>query len=95
MADQAGASAAADAGKTYLDEVTGEQISKSELKRRQKVRQREEEKQKKAAAAPPKPVAVKKGNAEADEEKLNPNVWLFAVCPGNIETIRVLRPQLD
>jgi lysyl-tRNA synthetase class 2 len=80
MADQAGASAPAEANKTYLDEVTGEQVSKSELKKRQKARQKEEEKQKKAAAAPPRPVAVKKGNAEADEEKLNPNVRLFALC---------------
>jgi uncharacterized membrane protein len=79
MADEAGASAPAEANKTYLDEVTGEQVSKSELKKRQKARQREEEKAKKAAAAPPKPIAVKKGNAEAEEEKLNPNVRLFTL----------------
>lgn len=78
MADEAGASVPAEANKTYLDEVTGEQVSKSELKKRQKARQREEEKAKKAAAAPPKPIAIKKGNAEAEEEKLNPNV-LFSV----------------
>lgn len=57
-----------------LDEVTGEMISKSELKKRQKNRQKEEEKRKKEAAAPPKPVMVKKSNAEADEKELNPNV---------------------
>jgi lysyl-tRNA synthetase class 2 len=74
MADAAAPTAPAEANKTYLDEVTGEQVSKSELKKRQKARQKEEEKQKKAAAAPPKPIAVKKSNAEADEEKLNPNV---------------------
>jgi hypothetical protein len=51
----------------HLDEVTGERVSKSELKKRQKQRQKEEEKQKKAAAAPPKPAAAKKSNAEADE----------------------------
>jgi hypothetical protein len=58
----------------HLDEVTGEKVSKSELKKRQKQRQKEEEKAKKAAAAPPKPVAAKKSNAEADEKELNPNV---------------------
>jgi hypothetical protein len=58
----------------HLDEVTGEMVSKSELKKRQKQRQKDEEKAKKAAAAPPKPVAAKKSNAEADEKELNPNV---------------------
>lgn len=57
-----------------LDEVTGEFVSKTELKKRQKQRQKDEEKAKKAAAAPPKPVVVKKSNAEADEKELNPNV---------------------
>jgi lysyl-tRNA synthetase class 2 len=76
MADEAGSAAPGEAAKTYLDEVTGEQVSKSELKKRQKARQKEEEKQKKAAAAPPKPIAVKKSNAEADEKELNPNVLL-------------------
>lgn len=57
-----------------LDEVTGEKVSKTELKKRTKQRQKEEEKAKKLAAAPPKPVAAKKSNAEADEKELNPNV---------------------
>jgi hypothetical protein len=60
----------------HLDEVTGEKVSKSELKKRQKQRQKEEEKKKKEAAAPPKPVKEKKSNAEADEKELNPNVSL-------------------
>jgi lysyl-tRNA synthetase class 2 len=59
----------------HLDEVTGERVSKSEIKKRQKNRQKEEERLKKAAAAPPKPAAVKKSNAEADEKELNPNVY--------------------
>ncbi|KAM3066938.1 lysyl-tRNA synthetase [Clarireedia jacksonii] len=59
--------------KLLLDEPTGEMVSKSELKKRQKNRQKEEEKAKKAAAAPPKPVTAKKSNAEADEKELNPN----------------------
>lgn len=58
----------------HLDEVTGERVSKSELKKRQKNRQKEEERLKKAAAAPPKPVVAKKSNAEAEEKELNPNV---------------------
>ncbi|CAI8505881.1 unnamed protein product [Hanseniaspora opuntiae] len=44
----------------HLDEVTGERVSKSELKKRMKQRQKEEEKKKKAAAAPPKPASKKK-----------------------------------
>ncbi|KFY87889.1 hypothetical protein V500_06703 [Pseudogymnoascus sp. VKM F-4518 (FW-2643)] len=59
----------------HLDEVTGEKVSKSELKKRQKQRQKEEEKKKKEAAAPPKPVKEKKSNAEADEKELNPNQY--------------------
>jgi lysyl-tRNA synthetase class 2 len=55
-----------------LDEVTGEKVSKSELKKRIKLRQKEAEKASRAAAAPPKP--VKKTNAEAEEKDLNPNV---------------------
>ncbi|KAL8418214.1 hypothetical protein RB594_001719 [Gaeumannomyces avenae] len=57
----------------HLDEVTGEKISKTELKRRQKARQKADEKAKKAAAAPPKPAVAKK--AAADEQELNPNQY--------------------
>jgi lysyl-tRNA synthetase, class II len=56
----------------HLDEVTGERVSKSELKKRQKQRQQEEKKREKAAAAPPK--AEKKTSAEQDEANLTPNV---------------------
>jgi lysyl-tRNA synthetase class 2 len=58
----------------HLDEASGEMVSKSELKKRQKMRMKEEEKKKKEAAAPPKQTAPKKSNAEADEKELNPNV---------------------
>ena len=62
----------------HLDEVTGEKVSKSELKKRQKARERQREKElkdeKKAAAAPPKP-AVKKSNQEEEESNLTPNVY--------------------
>ncbi|KAK2049886.1 lysyl-tRNA synthetase [Colletotrichum somersetense] len=58
------------------DDVTGEMVSKTELKKRQKARQREAEKAKKAAAAPPKPAGnAKKGNAEADEKNLDPSQY--------------------
>lgn len=70
MADEASSSAPT----TFLDEVTGEQVSKTELKKRQKQREKEKQKAERAAAAPPKPIAVKKTNAEADEKELNPNV---------------------
>ncbi|WYZ37847.1 hypothetical protein EsH8_II_001353 [Colletotrichum jinshuiense] len=62
--------------KLLKDDVTGEMVSKTELKKRQKARQREAEKAKKAAAAPPKPAAgAKKGNAEADEKNLDPSQY--------------------
>jgi lysyl-tRNA synthetase, class II len=70
MADTATLESAA--ANLHLDEVTGERVSKSELKKRQKLRQQEEKKREKAAAAPPK--AEKKTSAEADEANLNPNV---------------------
>jgi lysyl-tRNA synthetase class 2 len=59
----------------HLDEVTGERISKSELKKRQKLREKEAKKQEKAAAAPPKPAAAKKTNAEDDEKELDPRQY--------------------
>lgn len=54
-----------------LDEVTGEKVSKSELKRRQKKREKEAGKQ---AKAPVQPTAAKKTSAEDDEANLTPNV---------------------
>ena len=57
--------------KTYLDDVTGEQVSKTELKRRQKQRALEAKKAQKAASAPaPAQKAGKKKDELAD---LNPN----------------------
>lgn len=69
-----------------LDEVTGEKVSKSEMKKRIKQRAKDEEKRKKEAAAPPKPVVAKKSNAEADEKELNPNVCL-CLPSSNIESM--------
>ncbi|PPJ49601.1 hypothetical protein CBER1_01878 [Cercospora berteroae] len=58
-----------------LDEVTGEKVSKSELKKRIKAREKEAKK----AAAPPKqaPAGSKKkvGGAQDDEAQLNPNQY--------------------
>jgi lysyl-tRNA synthetase, class II len=58
----------------HLDEVTGERISKTELKKRQKQRQKEADKAAKAAAAPPK-VSKPKNAAGQEEADLNPNQY--------------------
>ena len=58
----------------HLDEVTGERVSKTELKKRQKQRDKEDKKKEKAAIAGPKPAASKKTSAEEEEAHLNPNV---------------------
>ncbi|KAJ5225603.1 lysine--tRNA ligase KRS1 [Penicillium chermesinum] len=68
-----------------LDEVTGEKVSKSELKRRQKLREKEAKKQEKAAAAPPK--AEKKTSAEDDEANLTPNQY-FEIRSNRINKLR-------
>lgn len=62
-----------------LDEVTGEKVSKSELKRRQKLREKENKKKEKEAAAPPK--AEKKVSAEDEESNLSPNVCMTYTVP--------------
>ncbi|KAJ3364067.1 Lysine--tRNA ligase [Allomyces javanicus] len=60
--------------KTYLDEVTGEQVSKSELKRRMKQRQKDAAKA--ASAKPAAPAAGEKAkSAEEAEEELTPNQY--------------------
>jgi len=64
------------AAKTYVDEVTGEKVSKTELKRRQKQREKEAKKVEAAAAAPPKPAPkAKTVSAEEEEAHLNPNQY--------------------
>ncbi|KAJ2919966.1 hypothetical protein MD484_g494, partial [Candolleomyces efflorescens] len=69
MSSSAPAEAASAAG-THKDPVTGEMISKQELKRREKQRAKEAAKAGKAAAAPPP-----KGEAKPSEEELNPNQY--------------------
>ncbi|KAF8134362.1 hypothetical protein EV363DRAFT_1582453 [Boletus edulis] len=57
---------------THKDPVTGEMISKTELKRREKQREREAKKAEKAATAPP----TKDGTAQTpNEDDLNPNQY--------------------
>ncbi|GMF98926.1 unnamed protein product [[Candida] boidinii] len=72
--------------KTYLDEVTGEQVSKSELKKRKKLRELEikkAEKAKNAAATAPK--VSKKTDELAN---LNPNQY-FEIRSRQINELRV------
>lgn len=76
------ADAAAAVAKLHLDEVTGEMISKTELKKRQKQREKEAAREKKAAANP-KPQAAGNKSAEAAEKELTPNqvcFFLFFFC---------------
>ncbi|KKP00774.1 lysyl-tRNA synthetase [Trichoderma harzianum] len=65
------------AGKLHLDEVTGEMISKTELKKRQKAREKEAAKKEKEAANKDKKPAQAAGNknAEAAEKELTPNQY--------------------
>lgn len=58
--------------KTYLDEETGEQVSKSELKKRQKAR---EVAKKKAEKAAKNPAPAASANKKKDEEELTPNQY--------------------
>ncbi|MCJ1478411.1 lysyl-tRNA synthetase [Lambiella insularis] len=69
----------------HLDEVTGEKVSKSELKKRQKQRQQEEKKREKAAAAPPR--AEKHMSQEEEENNLTPNQY-FEIRSAKIKRLR-------
>ncbi len=73
MADSSSSAAPADQVQNlHLDDVTGERVSKTELKKRQKQRETEQKKAAKAANAPPK--SEKKASAEEEESNLTPNV---------------------
>lgn len=67
--------------KLYLDEETGEQVSKTELKKRQKARELAKKKAAKAAAAP---AAPKKEGAAAE---LNPNEY-FKIRSAQVTELR-------
>ncbi|MCJ1450028.1 lysyl-tRNA synthetase [Mycoblastus sanguinarius] len=69
----------------HLDEPTGEMVSKSELKKRQKQRDLDEKKRAKAAAAPPK--AEKNVSAEEQEAELTPNQY-FEIRSRKIQELR-------
>ncbi|KAL1858214.1 hypothetical protein VTK73DRAFT_7894 [Phialemonium thermophilum] len=80
--DTGAAAAAAEAvAKLHLDEVTGEMVSKTELKKRQKAREREAQKKDKQAAKPQAPSAAAAPSqpnfrdAEAQEKELTPNQY--------------------
>ena len=65
------ADATASVEKLHLDEVTGEMVSKTELKKRAKKREKESQKQ---AKQPPAAQGQKKAkSAEEDESNLSPN----------------------
>lgn len=74
MADSGVKEAEAAVANLILDEVTGEKVSKTELKRRQKNREKDARKKEKESAAPPK--AEKQKSTEDEESDLAPNVSL-------------------
>lgn len=74
MADEASSQVA----NLHLDSVTGEKVSKSELKKRNKQREQDEKKAAKAAAAPPK--VQKHTSAEEEENNLTPNQYYEIRC---------------
>ncbi|PVU90429.1 hypothetical protein BB559_004633 [Furculomyces boomerangus] len=77
--------------KLYLDEITGEHISKSELKRRTKNREREAKKQQKANAAPQKVEKTDKKSATEAEEELTPSQY-FELRSRAVEKMRAEGP---
>ncbi|EEH38445.1 lysyl-tRNA synthetase [Paracoccidioides lutzii Pb01] len=83
--DSSADAAAGNLANLHLDEVTGERVSKSELKKRQKLRAKEAEKKEKAAAAPPK--AEKKASVEEEESNLTPNQY-FEIRSGRVNKLR-------
>lgn len=86
--DKAVEQAAEGVKKLHLDEVTGEMVSKSELKKRQKQRQVEAKKAEKAKANPPKP----KSNANLKD--LNPNQFheLRSIEINNLRSTKTPNP---
>jgi lysyl-tRNA synthetase class 2 len=61
--------------KLYLDEVTGEMVSKNELKTRKKLREKEEAKKKKEEEKAAKQPPATAGKAKAPEEILDPTQY--------------------
>ncbi|KAF9579033.1 lysyl-tRNA synthetase, partial [Lunasporangiospora selenospora] len=77
--------------KLYLDDVTGEMISKTELKKRLKSREKEAKKAEKAANAPAPAAASadkpKKLTEAEEEENLNPNQY-FEIRSKKVNVLR-------
>nr|POF20147.1 lysine--trna ligase cla4 [Quercus suber] len=75
--DSANATPAATSNAPNLqkDEVTGEMVSKSELKKRQKQREKDAQRAERESQRQPPPASKKKTSAGEDEEKLNPNQY--------------------
>ncbi|CDR47628.1 CYFA0S35e00298g1_1 [Cyberlindnera fabianii] len=72
--------------KLYLDDVTGEQVSKSELKKRQKMRQRDAEKAEKAAKRATKQAAQPSKKKDVLQD-LTPNQF-FEIRSRQVEELR-------
>lgn len=79
------AAAAESAENLHTDPVTGEKISKSELKRRTKQREVEKKKAEKAKALPVQP--KKEGKKEEAVSELNPNQY-FELRSNKINALR-------
>ena len=76
--------------KTYLDEETGEQVSKTELKKRQKTRELAKKRAEKAAARP----GPGEGKAKSKrEDDLNPNEYFEIRCNQIKELLRTKQPN--
>ncbi|KAG9626989.1 hypothetical protein KCU64_g18510, partial [Aureobasidium melanogenum] len=71
----------------YLDEATGEKVSKTELKKRQKQREKEAKKAEKAATTTAPPAKKKTASAEEEEAHLNPNQY-FEIRSRAIQKLR-------
>ncbi|VDC05952.1 unnamed protein product [Peniophora sp. CBMAI 1063] len=78
--------AAAPAG-THLDEVTGEMVSKQELKRRKAQREKEARKAEKGPAPAAKKADAEAGAQKAKEDDLNPNQY-FELRSRQIQKLR-------
>ncbi|KAF2858647.1 lysyl-tRNA synthetase [Piedraia hortae CBS 480.64] len=81
--------AAPAASNQYLDEVTGEHVSKTELKKRQKQREKEKQRAEREATRQPPPAPKRKGDAAAaaEEEKLSPNKY-FEIRSRNVKRMK-------
>ncbi|PGH17382.1 lysine-tRNA ligase [Polytolypa hystricis UAMH7299] len=85
--DAAVGAAAAAMENLHLDEVTGERVSKSELKKRQKQRRVAEEKKQRAAASAASAKPAVRKSAEEEENDLTPNQY-FEIRSAKVNKLR-------